>query len=182
MFVGAEDLCQEGTSKKMFCEKADYYQTIHALRILRSPGLLQDQGLHPRPQSSEILDQLLSQGIIPAAPPGERRSGPGEAYNIMLDDGEVPRRRPPARLESLKERKEQISPSRESIDHKMLQAEERRKQKEDELKTRLRTKSARVRASAAFPAESEDQQSPQTPVSTDTPDPQAHTQVFDVQA
>ncbi|XP_030833483.1 uncharacterized protein LOC105441519 [Strongylocentrotus purpuratus] len=38
--AGAEDLlvaaglCQEGTAKKMFGEKADYYQTIHALRIL----------------------------------------------------------------------------------------------------------------------------------------------------
>lgn len=38
--AGAEDLlvtaglCQEGTVKKMFGEKADYYQTLHALRIL----------------------------------------------------------------------------------------------------------------------------------------------------
>ena len=38
--AGAEDLlvaaglCQEGTAKKMFGEKADYYQTMHALRIL----------------------------------------------------------------------------------------------------------------------------------------------------
>ena len=37
---GAEDLlvtaglCQEGTAKKMFGEKADYYQSIHAIRIL----------------------------------------------------------------------------------------------------------------------------------------------------
>ena len=38
--AGAEDilvaagLCQEGTAKKMFGEKADYYQTMHVLRIL----------------------------------------------------------------------------------------------------------------------------------------------------
>ncbi|KAK1874950.1 2-C-methyl-D-erythritol 4-phosphate cytidylyltransferase [Dissostichus eleginoides] len=41
--AGAEDilvaagLCQEGTAKKMFGEKADYYQTMHALRILSGP-------------------------------------------------------------------------------------------------------------------------------------------------
>lgn len=45
----------------------------------------------------------------------------------QVDDGGVPRRRPPARLESLKEMREQRSPSRETIDHKMAQAEERRK-------------------------------------------------------
>ena len=38
--AGAEDLlvaagvCQEGTARKIFGEKADYYQTMHALRIL----------------------------------------------------------------------------------------------------------------------------------------------------
>ena len=37
---GAEDflvsagLCLEGTAKKMFVEKADYYQSMHAIRIL----------------------------------------------------------------------------------------------------------------------------------------------------
>ena len=38
--AGAEDLlvatglCEEGTAKKMFGEKADYYQSMHAIRIL----------------------------------------------------------------------------------------------------------------------------------------------------
>ncbi|CAL8293634.1 unnamed protein product [Merluccius merluccius] len=143
-------------------------------------GLLQDQGSPAeRPPSSEIMEQLLSQGIIPVGPPRERSSGSGEAYNIMLDDGEVARRRPPARLESLKERKEQRSPSRDSIDHKMQRAEERRKQKEDELKTRLRTKSARVRAPAAEPEDADPKEDPplSTPVTAVTPDPRARTQV-----
>ncbi|CAL8296911.1 unnamed protein product [Lota lota] len=148
-----------------------------------SPGLFQDQGSPvERPRSSEILEQLLSQGIIPAGPPRERSSGPGEVYSLMLNDGELPRQRPPARLESLKERKEQSSPSRDSINHKMQQAEERHQQNEEELETSLRTKSARVRAPSTVLAESEDpdpqeDQPLQTPITTITPDPQAHTQV-----
>ncbi|XP_056154005.1 stathmin domain-containing protein 1 [Lampris incognitus] len=84
--------------------------------VLGSPGI-------ERLKSSEILEQLLSQGILLV---GERNSKAGEAYNIMLDDKELPRRRPPARLESLKVRKEQSPTSREAIDHKMRLAEERR--------------------------------------------------------
>ena len=50
-----------------------------------SPGLLQDRGSPvERPQSSEILEQLLSQGIIPVGPPLEGGSGPGEASNVMV--------------------------------------------------------------------------------------------------
>lgn len=47
------------------------------------PGLAQESG--ERPRSSEILEQLLSQGII--AQPRERASS--EAYNIMVGTGQV---------------------------------------------------------------------------------------------
>ncbi|XP_018980191.1 stathmin domain-containing protein 1-like isoform X3 [Cyprinus carpio] len=88
----------------------------------QSPGLAQQS--EERPESSEILEQLLVQGIIPAQP---RQGGSGEAYNIMMDDAEKPRRRPPARLESLKIRKEQEVTRKEDIEMKMRQVEERRK-------------------------------------------------------
>ncbi|XP_041811906.1 stathmin domain-containing protein 1 [Chelmon rostratus] len=101
-----------------------------------------------RPKSSEILEELLNQGIIPVGQTRERGSGAGEAYSIMLDDTAGVRRRPPARLESLRAKKEQSLPSREEIEEKIRLAEERRKLREDELKTRLRTKSARVRGPA----------------------------------
>ncbi|XP_053190069.1 stathmin domain-containing protein 1 [Scomber japonicus] len=105
------------------------------------PGSLQ----HERQRSSEILEELLNQGIIPVYQTRERGSGTGEAYNIMLDNREGIRRKPPARLESLKAKKEQRLPNREELEEKIKLAEERRKLKEDELKARLRTKSARVR-------------------------------------
>ncbi|XP_068189435.1 uncharacterized protein stmnd1 [Antennarius striatus] len=98
-----------------------------------------------RPKSSQILEELLNEGIIPV---GQRGSTTGESFSIMLDDREAVRRRPPARLESLKANKTQ-SFSREQFDEKMRLADERRKLKEDELKTRLRTKSARVRGPVA---------------------------------
>ncbi|XP_078146670.1 stathmin domain-containing protein 1 [Centroberyx gerrardi] len=159
------------------------------------PGLQQQDGpAVERPDSSDILEELLNQGIIPVGQSRERGSGAGEAYNIMLDDSEEPRRRPPARLESLKSRKEQSPTSREAIDQKMRLAEERRKSREDELKTRLRTKSARVRGpapsstaleevDAAAPVEQLQKpltpDPPGTPGShEDTPDPPLHTQLF----
>lgn len=94
-----------------------------------------------RQKSSEILEELLNQGIIPMGQVRENSSSAGEAYSIMLNDGEGALRRPPARLEKMNK-----SPlSKEEIDEKMRLAEERRKQKEDDMKSRLRAKSARVR-------------------------------------
>ncbi|XP_038580006.1 stathmin domain-containing protein 1-like [Micropterus salmoides] len=116
-------------------------------RITQDGFLQQDSTVQERPKSSEILEELLNQGIIPVGQTRERGGRAGEAYSIMLDDREVVRRRPPARLESLKA-KEQSLPSREVIEEKIRLAEERRKLREDELKTRLRTKSARVRCPA----------------------------------
>ncbi|KAL7829652.1 hypothetical protein AOLI_G00305370 [Acnodon oligacanthus] len=103
-----------------------------------------------RPESSVILEELLCQGIIPAQP---KVAGSGEAYNIMLDDAGRLRRRPPPRLESLRIRKEQEVTRKEDIEEKMRQVEERRKVREDELRTRLRAKSARPRGAAPLEAE-----------------------------
>ncbi|XP_026144365.1 stathmin domain-containing protein 1-like isoform X1 [Carassius auratus] len=116
----------------------------------QSPGLAQQS--EERPESSEILEQLLVQGIIPAQP---RHGGSGEAYNIMMDDAEKPKRRPPARLESLKIRKEQEVTRKEDIEMKMRQVEERRKEKEEDLKRRLRIKSARPSVAAPVTADGE---------------------------
>lgn len=46
---------------------------------------------------------------------------------MQLADEEVPRKRPPRRLESLKIRKEQEVTKKEDIDEKMRKVEERRK-------------------------------------------------------
>ncbi|KAM9494325.1 stathmin domain-containing protein 1 [Clarias gariepinus] len=108
----------------------------------QSPRLTQE---NQRPESSVILEQLLSQGIIPAQ---SRVAASGEAYNIMLADSERPVRRPPPRLESLKIQKEQEVTRKEDINEKMRQVEERRKVREEELRNRLRVKSARPRPAA----------------------------------
>ncbi|XP_016136934.1 stathmin domain-containing protein 1-like isoform X2 [Sinocyclocheilus grahami] len=116
----------------------------------QSPGLAQQS--EERPESSEILEQLLVQGIIPAQP---RQGGSGEAYNITMDDAEKPKSRPPARLESLKIHKEQEVTRKEDIEMKMRQVEERRKEKEEDLKRRLRIKSARPSFAAPVTADGE---------------------------
>uniref|UniRef100_A0A7N6AU73 Stathmin domain containing 1 n=1 Tax=Anabas testudineus TaxID=64144 RepID=A0A7N6AU73_ANATE len=87
----------------------------------------QESTAQERQKSSEILEELLNQGIIPVGQTKEKSSGAGEAYSIMLNDTEVVRRRPPARLESLKAKKEQMLTSREDIEEKIRLAEERRK-------------------------------------------------------
>ncbi|XP_072226000.1 uncharacterized protein stmnd1 [Leuresthes tenuis] len=132
-------------------------------RHAADPDVLQQDSLvQERPKSSEILEELLSQGIIPVGQ--SRDGGSGAAYNIALDGREGVVRRPPARLESLKAKKAQSLLSREEIDEKMRLAEERRKFKEDELKTRLRTKSARVRGHAPVSSIEEDEDALLTPV------------------
>ncbi|XP_026156353.1 stathmin domain-containing protein 1 [Mastacembelus armatus] len=149
-----------------------------------SPGLLQQESTaQERQKSSEILEELLNQGIIPVGQTRERRSGQGEAFNIMLNDMEVIRRRPPARLESLKAKKAQTLPSREDIEEKIRLAEERRKLKEDELKMRLRTKSARVRVHGLIPRAEEVQDTLipveplQSPLSPDLLHPPLHSHI-----
>ncbi|KAK1879929.1 Stathmin domain containing protein 1 [Dissostichus eleginoides] len=159
-----------------------------------------------RAKSSEILKELLHQGIIPeGGQSGERGSGAGEAYSIMLEDREGVMRRPPARLESLRAKKAQHLPSKEEIEEKIRLAEERRKVQcvcvcvcvcvcgvcvcvcviiEDELKTRLRSKSARVRGPAHTFITEDEEDAALTPVEplhpSLTPEPlapQPHSQI-----
>ncbi|XP_037549177.1 stathmin domain-containing protein 1 [Nematolebias whitei] len=128
-----------------------------------APGLLQEDDLvQGRLKSSEILEELLSQGIIPVGQSRER--GSGAAYSIMLDDNGGNMRRPPARLESLKAQKAESLHSREEFDEKMRLVEERRKLKEDERTRRLRTRSARVRGLAPISSLEEDIDASLTPV------------------
>ncbi|MEQ2306824.1 hypothetical protein AMECASPLE_012179 [Ameca splendens] len=108
-------------------------------------GLLHgDIPVQGRPKSSEILKELWSQGIIPV---GQNRSKDSGAAYCIMDESRGVIRRPPARLESLKAKKAQ-SHSREEFDEKMRLVEERRKLKQDELKTRLRTITVRGRRPA----------------------------------
>ncbi|XP_077599158.1 uncharacterized protein stmnd1 [Stigmatopora nigra] len=96
--------------------------------------------MQERPTSSDILEDLQKEGIIPFSP--GRETSNGQAYTIMLDESNAIRRRPPARLDSLKVKR---LPSKEEMEEKMRLADERRKLREDELTARLRSKSARVR-------------------------------------
>ncbi|RVE66500.1 hypothetical protein OJAV_G00107860 [Oryzias javanicus] len=115
-----------------------------------------EEPVKQRQKSSDILEELMSQGIIPAGQSKETHSG--TAYSITMEDEGVVTRRPPARLKSLKVKKAQTFHSREEIDEKMRLTEGRRKSNEEILKTRLRTMSARVRvpASRSNPSSDED--------------------------
>ncbi|XP_028317542.1 uncharacterized protein stmnd1 [Gouania willdenowi] len=110
-----------------------------------------------RLKSSEILEELLNEGIIPG------QSTSGEATGIMLNNSEESRRRPPARLESLSTKNTQSVLNRDEIDQKMRQAESRG----DELKTQVESSVARRPAPPAPPApaaEEEDDDAFLTPV------------------
>ncbi|KAM6904094.1 stathmin domain-containing protein 1 [Lycodopsis pacificus] len=145
-------------------------------RITQDGMLQQASTLQERPRSSEILEELLNQGIIPVGQTRERSSMAGEADSVTLDDREVVRRKPPARLESLTVKKVQSVPSVEDIEDEIGLAEERPKLREDELKMHLRIKSASNTE--------EDQDTGVTPVEplqlppTPNPlDPQPHSQI-----
>ncbi|KAM6974345.1 uncharacterized protein stmnd1 [Tautogolabrus adspersus] len=107
--------------------------------------------------------------------------GAGESYSIMLVGRETVRRRPPARLQSLRIKKVQNVLSREEIEEKIRLAEERRKLKEEELKTRLRSKSARVRGPAPISSTNEDLNLTEvetlSSLTSDALNPQPHSQI-----
>ncbi|KAI1902521.1 hypothetical protein AGOR_G00045610 [Albula goreensis] len=105
-----------------------------------------------RQSSNDILQQLLSQGILSAPP---KVGVAGQAYSLMIDSTDKGLRKPPARLQALKTSKEQPITNKEDIEEKMKRVEERRKVKEAELKQRLR--SARFRG-ASKPREEEMQE------------------------
>eukprot|EP00079_Xenopus_tropicalis_P036663 XP_017950434.1 PREDICTED: stathmin domain-containing protein 1 isoform X2 [Xenopus tropicalis] len=90
-----------------------------------------------RQTSSDILEELMTQGIIQSQAKVVRN---GEAFDVLMDTPEKPLRRPPAKLEKLQtKQKKKKNLTREDIENKMKAVEERRKTKEEELKKRLRS-------------------------------------------
>ncbi|XP_072460021.1 stathmin domain-containing protein 1 [Notamacropus eugenii] len=88
-----------------------------------------------RPKSSDILEELIIQGIIQSQSKVFRN---GESYNVMVTTDEKPLRKPPARLEKLKTKRETNGFTIKNIEEKMKAADERRKVKGEEMKKRLR--------------------------------------------
>ncbi|RXN01745.1 Stathmin domain-containing protein 1 [Acipenser ruthenus] len=81
-----------------------------------------------RQKSSDIMEELLKQGII-------------QSHPRLVESSEKQLKNPPLHLETLKTKKKKRTPvTMEDIEKKMKSAEERRKTKEEELNKRLRTK------------------------------------------
>ncbi|XP_028618920.1 stathmin domain-containing protein 1 [Grammomys surdaster] len=89
-----------------------------------------------RPKSSDILEELIVQGIIQSRSKVFRN---GESYDVMVDTTEKPLRKPPARLKKLKVKKEVKDFTIQDIEEKMQAAEQRRKTKKEEIRKRLRS-------------------------------------------
>ncbi|XP_015349685.1 stathmin domain-containing protein 1 [Marmota marmota marmota] len=89
-----------------------------------------------RQKSSDILEELIVQGIIQSS---SRILRNGESYDVMMNTTEKPLRKPPARLKKLKIKKEVRDFTMKDIEEKMQAAEERRKIKEEEIRRRLRS-------------------------------------------
>ncbi|XP_044514069.1 stathmin domain-containing protein 1 [Gracilinanus agilis] len=89
-----------------------------------------------RLKSSDILEELIIQGIIQSQSKVFRN---GESYNVMMNMDEKPLRKPPARLEKLKTKRETNGFTIKNIEEKMKAADERRKVKGEEMKKRLRS-------------------------------------------
>ncbi|XP_037003849.2 stathmin domain-containing protein 1 [Artibeus jamaicensis] len=89
-----------------------------------------------RQKSSDILEELIVQGIIQSHSKVSRN---GESYDIMVDKTEKPLRKPPARLEKLKIKKEEKGFTRKDLEGKMQAAAERRKMKEEEIRKRIQS-------------------------------------------
>lgn len=101
--------------------------------IINKPQLLESQ---ERPKSSDILEELIVQGIIQSRSKVFRN---GESYDVMVDTTEKPLRKPPARLKKLKVKKEVKDFTIQDIEEKMQAAEERRKTKKEAIRKRLRS-------------------------------------------
>ncbi|XP_040823582.1 stathmin domain-containing protein 1 [Ochotona curzoniae] len=89
-----------------------------------------------RPKSSDILEELIVQGIIQSRNKVFRN---GESYDVMVDTAEKPLRKPPARLKKLKIKKAVKDLTMQDIHERMQAAEARRKTKEQQIRKRLRS-------------------------------------------
>ncbi|XP_040611851.1 stathmin domain-containing protein 1 isoform X2 [Mesocricetus auratus] len=101
--------------------------------IINKPQLLESR---ERPKSSDILEELIVQGIIQSRSKVFRN---GESYDVMVDAAEKSLRKPPARLKKLRVKKEVKDFTIQDIEEKMQAAEERRKTKKEEIRKRLRS-------------------------------------------
>ncbi|KAL1784057.1 stathmin domain-containing protein 1 [Sigmodon hispidus] len=89
-----------------------------------------------RPKSSDILEELIVQGIIQSRSKVFRS---GESYDVMVDTTEKPLRKPPARLKKLKVETRVKDFTIQDIEGKLQAAEERRKTKKEEIRKRLQS-------------------------------------------
>ncbi|XP_053571812.1 stathmin domain-containing protein 1, partial [Bombina bombina] len=135
--LGAEDEAAGGVLPGAITEKLPSPRDSSS-QLNKDPPLLSTRSgsIRERQKSSDILEELITQGIIQSQPKIVKN---GEAYDVMVETEEKPLRRPPAKLEKLKTiRRKNVSLTIEEIESKMKAAEERRKTKEEELKERLR--------------------------------------------
>nr|XP_003927375.2 stathmin domain-containing protein 1 [Saimiri boliviensis boliviensis] len=92
--------------------------------------------IRERQKSSDILEELIVQGIIQSHSKVLRN---GESYDVMVNMTEKPLRKPPARLKKLKIKKQEKDFTMSDIEKKMEVAEECRKPKEEEIRKRLQS-------------------------------------------
>ncbi|XP_055451202.1 stathmin domain-containing protein 1 [Psammomys obesus] len=104
-----------------------------ANELINKPQLLESR---ERPKSSDILEELIVQGIIQSRSKVFRN---GESYDVMVDTTEKPLRKPPARLKKLKVKREVKDFTIQDLEEKMQAAEERRKMKKEEIRKRQRS-------------------------------------------
>ncbi|KAJ1201023.1 hypothetical protein NDU88_004839 [Pleurodeles waltl] len=140
--VGFEDEPIPGSVPETVVERLpsprDRQNGLLTERSLFGGGFTSHQGPpQERAKSSDILEELMMQGIIQTQPKFVRN---GEAFDVMVEGNRKPLKRPPIKLEKMKiKKKKKKEITKEDIDNKIRAAEERRKTKEEELKKRLRT-------------------------------------------
>nr|XP_023646262.1 stathmin domain-containing protein 1 [Paramormyrops kingsleyae] len=104
---------------------------------LRGPSSMFTKEDRERPKAHEILEQLQKQGLIPA---NHSQGEWGVAYSVMMDGPGQHLRRPPLRLETLRNRAGKLI-TKDDIEARMRRAEEKRKAQEASLRSKLRNMS-----------------------------------------
>uniref|UniRef100_A0A8C5PKY6 Stathmin domain containing 1 n=1 Tax=Leptobrachium leishanense TaxID=445787 RepID=A0A8C5PKY6_9ANUR len=135
--LGKEDESAGGILPGAVTEKASSPRRPGLLNNDKDPLLSTCRSQEERQASSDILEELITQGIIQTKTKVVKN---GEAYDVTLETVDKPLARPPAKLEKLKTKKtKDTSLTKEDIESKMKAAEERRRTKEEEMKKRLRS-------------------------------------------
>ncbi|XP_042841598.1 stathmin domain-containing protein 1 [Panthera tigris] len=89
-----------------------------------------------RQKSSDILEELIGQGIIQSHSKVLRN---GESNDVMANMTERPLRKPPARLKKLQLKKEAKAFTTNDLEEKVRAVEMHKKTKEEEIRKRLRS-------------------------------------------